>query len=165
MRRLLVLISASALISATVASAASASSFGGSSMAPYPGGLRVSFTELGVGSHPVGYRLDAEARWQTGVRDDGTPIIQAMIPSLQIETIVPERGRASGELTPIITILPGGSPACPAPERNPDGTYPESEPCPPTSLPMFLGWFDITVTSSTGRVLRLPDLLPATTSG
>jgi hypothetical protein len=163
MRRLLVLISAAALISANAASAASAPNFSGSSTAPYPHVLSVTFTEIGVGSQPVSYTLEAAAKWQV-LWCDGVRSIELTYRSWQtdpLSPIVPERGRASGELGSGGPYLPAATPGCPPPVPDEDGTIPPAQ---PIGIG-FLGWFDITVTSSTGRVLELPDLLPATTSG
>jgi hypothetical protein len=162
MLRLGLFISAAAFISATAASAAPAPNFSGSSSGSssgrYPHVLSVTFTEIGIGSHPASYKLEATAEFQTSGCDRVPTIERVHASSETGSPIVPERGRASGELAAV--FWPLGSPGCPALEPNEDGYYPPATPV----ATVFLGWIDITVTSSSGRVLRLPDR-SATASG
>ncbi len=122
--RLLGLMIAAALVSVTLVSAAAAATFSGSSTLLNPLLLSVAFTEVGVGNHPVGYRLEATAEWESS-GCDGIPTIQSAVVSSQTESpIVPERGRASGVLlASAFGAGAPGTPGCPPPVRNEDGTY------------------------------------------
>jgi len=154
---ILALAIASALLSVTVASAAAGANFTGSasSTLPYPGSnlLSVTFTEVGAGTHPVSYKLEAAAEFMVG-QCDGSYTVERFVVSTETATpIAPMRGRTFGQLE--TASSPGGSPGCPPPPWNEDGTIGPSVAIP---SPVFLGWVDITVTSSTGRVLELPDI-------
>jgi hypothetical protein len=144
--------------SVSVASAAAGSTFTGSATtspppAGFPNTLTVSFTELGVGSTPVNYSLNATAEFLLTDGCHGSWVERKLASSATENPIVPQRGRASGTLA-ASAAWPAGLPGCP-PVFNEDGTI---QPMTPGQV-TFLGWADITVTSSTGRVLQLPDIV------
>jgi hypothetical protein len=152
MRRLLALSVAIALIAVTIASVAAAgkSSFKGKRTIDAAGQLHVTFKERGVGNETLTYRLQAVGliTWACGGVFYGTGGFggPSWIDPNQRTTITAVRGQAVGTLWH--QTLLGATPSCP---KNELGEI----------LPAVMSatsWSEITVTSSSGRVLRLRDI-------
>jgi hypothetical protein len=155
MRSLSAVIVATALFAISAASVATAAkpTFSGERTVDASGRLHVSFTELGVGKQALSYRLQAtgEVTFTCGGVFYGTGGFGGVSwrdPS-QHTTIQAERGRASGMLWHETLLT---SPTC----------RPDEFGQIPAIGRSAISWTDITVTSSSGAILRLEDIAAPT---
>jgi hypothetical protein len=151
MRRLLAFVVATALVTVAAASVAAAakSNFSGERAIDSVGRLHVAFTELGAGNKVLSYRLQAtgEVTYTCGGVFFGTGTFggSSWNDPWQRATIQGERGRVSGTLWHETLLT---RPSCPPNELGE---------IPPIAV-SAISWTEITVTSSSGKVLSLDEI-------